>query len=333
MQKFIDFIKNLFASIFGAKETVPTPLPNPQDEFEAFDDDFDNLDDIFVDTQLPQDGADLNEDTETVVVEIKIPDVPSMSDDMEDSVGGTEGTHTEEDTSSNDLPPATPVEVEPSEEETAVDTEEETTVQVQHKKRFLWCLDNGHGQFTKGKRSPVFEGGGQFLEYEFNRDIVRRITEQLDQLGIAYFNVVPEVKIDNFLAGRVKRANSKSSDLPKLYVSIHANAAPAQSSKHWTTSTTAKGIETWFYKSSNKGKKLATVFQKHIVQATGWKNRNIKATKKLYVLRKTKMTSVLTENGFYNHPKEAKLLMQDKYRQKIADAHVKAIQEIEKNGL
>ena len=39
--------------------------------------------------------------------------------------------------------------------------------------RFLWCLDNGHGKLTAGKRSPVFDDGEtQFLEYEFNRDIV-----------------------------------------------------------------------------------------------------------------------------------------------------------------
>lgn len=331
MQKFIDLIKNLFASLFGRKETVPTPNPLPQEEDRPlFDDDFDNLDDIFVDTKLPQDGADLTEDEETVTVEIDIPEIPSVNDDEDIAPTSTDSDPPPiDDTPSSTDPPVEDV----PEEETEVATEEETATQPRHKARFLWCLDNGHGQFTRGKRSPVFDDGRQFLEYEFNRDIVARITTQLDEIGIAYFNVVPEVKIDNFLAGRVKRANDHASTLPKLYLSIHANAAPAKSSRHWATSLTAKGIETWFYKGSNKGKKLASIFQKHIVQATGWRNRNIKATKKLYVLRKTNMTSVLTENGFYNHPDETKLLMKDSIRQKIADAHVKAILEIEKKGL
>lgn len=45
------------------------------------------------------------------------------------------------------------------------------------------------------------------------------------------------------------------------------------------------------------------------------------------------MVSVLTENGFYNNKKEAAKLITDEVRQKIADAHVAAILEIEENGI
>ena len=41
--------------------------------------------------------------------------------------------------------------------------------------RLRILLDNGHGQETPGKRSPVWADGSQLFEYEFNRDIVRRI--------------------------------------------------------------------------------------------------------------------------------------------------------------
>ena len=47
----------------------------------------------------------------------------------------------------------------------------------------------------------------------------------------------------------------------------------------------------------------------------------------------TRMTAVLTENGFYNNKKEALNLMKEEVRQQIADAHVAAILEIEENGL
>ena len=40
-------------------------------------------------------------------------------------------------------------------------------------------LDNGHGQETPGKRSPVWSDGKQLFEWEFNRDIVRRIADIL----------------------------------------------------------------------------------------------------------------------------------------------------------
>lgn len=201
--------------------------------------------------------------------------------------------------------------------------------------RYLWCLDNGHGSKTAGKRSPIFDDGEtQFFEYEFNRDIVKRIIAKLEAEGVKYFNVVPEVHTDNFLQGRVDRANNKQSDLPKLFVSIHANAGPAKSSQHWAADS-IKGIETWFYHGSKKGQRLASVFQRHIVEATGFANRHLKSRpdSQFYVLRKTMMTAVLTENGFYNNKKEALELMKDSVRQQIADAHVAAILEVEENGI
>ena len=196
----------------------------------------------------------------------------------------------------------------------------------------MWCLDNGHGKFTDGKRSPKFEDGTRFFEYEFNRDIVKRITEQLTEKGIQFFNVVPEVDTDNFLKGRVDRANAFQSDLPKLYISIHSNAAPSQSSEHWAVPG-ARGMETWYYTGSTRGRKLASIFQKHMVNYTGMVNRGLKSTKELYVIKNTKMSACLTENGFYNHKAEAQELMKSELRQSIADSHVAAILEIEKNGL
>lgn len=200
----------------------------------------------------------------------------------------------------------------------------------ERKYRFLWCIDNGHGKLQKGKRSPVFEDGRQFLEYEFNRDIAERIMLKLRKIGVPYFDVVPDYnQVGSFLKGRVDRANLQPSELPKIYVSIHANAS---GTKGWGQAT---GIETWFSQNSKKGKKIAAIFQKHLIQETGWRNRHLKssAITDLYVLRNTWMPAILTENGFFNNKEQAADLMKDEVRQRIADAHVFAILEIEKNGL
>ena len=206
----------------------------------------------------------------------------------------------------------------------------------EQQRRYCWCLDNGHGKLQAGKRSPLFDDGQtRFLEYEFNRDIVQRIMKALDKQKVSYFDVVPDVDaVGSFLEGRVERANNHASDLPKIFVSVHANAGPAQSPNDWAADN-IQGIETWFDQGSTKGKKLAAVFQKHLVSQTGLKNRNLKSTaeKPLYVLSKTSMPAILTECGFYNNKEEVKKLMKDDFRQKIADAHVAAILEIEKNGI
>ncbi len=205
-----------------------------------------------------------------------------------------------------------------------------------HQPRYMWCLDNGHGRLSQGKRSPLFDDGQTRLyEYEFNRDVVRRIAARLQELGVRFFEVMPEVEeVGNALEQRVQRANTLPSELPKLFVSVHCNAAPTPSPEAWCPPHIS-GIETWFFHTSTAGRKLAAIFQRHLVQATGWKNRHIKSRpqRQFYVLEKTTMPAILTENGFYNNEQQARELVKDEVRQKIAEAHVQAILEVERNGL
>ncbi|KAA3623428.1 MAG: N-acetylmuramoyl-L-alanine amidase [Bacteroidetes bacterium] len=313
-KKILEALKLLFGSLFGRGRK-----PSEQVEIEAL-------------TNAPQDAAEVKQDTIVIVTPVTdtvvIPPGDTGEEFDADLFDGEEDIE-EPLPAPEPEPPADIDEGEPDEDEPA----EETV--PKHEARYLWCLDNGHGKQTAGKRSPVFDDGEtQFFEYEFNRDIVARIIVKLEEIGVQFFNVVPQVDIDNFLKGRVERANNKKSDLPKIFVSVHANAAPAASSSSWAADN-IKGIETWHYHQSKKGKKLAGIFQKHLIEKTGFQNRHVKSkpNKQFYVLRKTKMVSVLTENGFYNNKKEAAELMKDEIRQQIADAHVAAILEIEANGI
>ena len=204
----------------------------------------------------------------------------------------------------------------------------------EYRARYLWCIDNGHGKRSPGKRSPVLPDGRQLFEYEFNRDITRRIFARLDEIGIAYFEVTPEVDVGNFLKERVQRANSVSSGLPKLFVSIHGNAGPAPNPQSFTQDH-IRGIETWHYHGAGRSRQLARIFQRHLIDKTGLKNRHLKSkvTGQFYVLRATRMPAILTENGFYNNRFELPLMLTDSFRQQVAEAHVAAIIEVETFGL
>ena len=199
--------------------------------------------------------------------------------------------------------------------------------------RYHWILDNGHGKLTAGKRSPIFDDGEtQFFEYEFNRDIVERIILLLDGTGVRYTDLVPDYEtVGNILHARVARANAVETELPKRYLSIHANAAPAPAGE-WAPSLIS-GVETWHFHGSHEGRRMALVFQRHLIEklGSGWKNRSIKsrAHKQFYVLRATQMPAVLTENGFFNNRFEVQQLMDPAVRQVIARAHVEAILELE----
>ncbi len=204
----------------------------------------------------------------------------------------------------------------------------------EYRARYMWCIDAGHGALTAGKRSPVLPDGRQLLEYEFNRDVTRRIFEALDRLGVAYYNVVPETQVGNFLIERVDRANRLSSALPKLFLSVHANAGPAPSLQDFTDDS-VRGIETWYFHGSTQGRNLAAVFQRHLIAETGFVNRHLrsKVTGQFYVLRATRMPAILTENGFYNNRFDLEIMLTDAFRQSVADAHVAAILEVDREGL
>jgi len=195
----------------------------------------------------------------------------------------------------------------------------------EHRQRYLWILDNGHGHTTPGKRSPKMNDDRQLFEYAFNRDVVRRITAQLDSHGVAYFNLV---KSDDDMSLPMRVAASTAADdlgLAKLYISVHANAA----SDNWSS---ASGVETYCCPGSPTGHSLAVIFQKHIVEQTGWKDRGVKKAK-FFVLKKTTMPAILTENGFFTNRIQCEQMMTNEYKDKVAYAHVKAILEIEEKGI
>jgi N-acetylmuramoyl-L-alanine amidase len=300
LQAIIDFFKNLFSG--GKKETTSSSPTTPV-EIPTTEDDLPEIVDV-----EPQDGADmpleeLDEDVVLVNVEVDVPVIE------EDPV-----TTSEPDTPTNTTDPDSPKETTPT-----------------HTPRYLWILDNGHGQKTKGKRSPKWEDGKQVLEYELNRGVVKKIIESLEAKGVQYHNLVPEENVGNILKTRVARANALkvTSDLPPVYISIHSNAGPEDQPGNWSS---AKGIETWYYRTSLDGRKIAKIFQKNLISKTKWSNRGVRTGMAFYVLKYTSMPAILTENGFFNHQIEGRKLLEEETRQLIADAHVNAIIEIEKYG-
>ncbi|MEM1326377.1 MAG: N-acetylmuramoyl-L-alanine amidase [Bacteroidota bacterium] len=311
--KFFEFLGKLLSSLFSPTSPTtddrrdPQPQPDRDEPKEVPEVPPTNV-------EMLSDSSDLPRDTTVLVEDLPFEIEPgTVIDDPKE----------EEPTPGDDGLP----------EEEKEDLKETTTTN----KRYMWCLDNGHAEDTPGKRSAPFELNGiniQFFEYEFNRDIVGRIIAKLRENDIEFFNVVPEDKEDIKLSERVRRANNLPSDLPKLYVSVHANAGPTRPGTQWVAPSIS-GIETWHYHRSSKGTKMAAIFQRELIEATGWKNRKLKTTKEkaLYVLKYTSMPAILTENGFFNNREEVEELMQDDVRQAIADAHVAAILEIEKKGL
>lgn len=152
--------------------------------------------------------------------------------------------------------------------------------------RFLIAIDDGHGQETLGKRTPVIpELGRPIKENEFNRAVATLLDQELRRLSFRTLLVAP-TDVDTPLVNRTNLANSQKAD---LYVSIHYNAGGG------------RGVETYYYPGSSSGRKLAEAVHRHVIKGTTQINRGIK-TADFHVLRETNMPAVLIEFGFMDDP-------------------------------
>lgn len=196
-------------------------------------------------------------------------------------------------------------------------------------KKYLWLIDNGHGKNTPGKRSPKWTGYPQLLEYEFTRKVAALLFKMLDIADYDYVQLVPEVR-DVSLSERVRRANKQAqinTEKQCIFISIHGNAGPSS----------ASGIEVFTSPGQTKSDQFATILLEKL-EKLGWKMRydnyrdgDPDKEANFYLLRKTLMPAVLSENGFYTNYDECVMMLNPYWQERIAQAHFEAIQEVEIN--
>ena len=181
----------------------------------------------------------------------------------------------------------------------------------------LVCIDPGHAKNTAGKRS--FDGS--LLEYEFNRDVAKRLKYHLERHGVkTMYSCDIETATDISRTARCRTANNASA---ALFVSIHANA-------HGTTWNDANGWEIFHAKNSTKGKRLAEAIHKTCEPSKDkllyldLRDRGVK-TGDYTVLTNTKMPAVIIEHGFYTNKEECAKLKDLVFREKCAIADTKGI--------
>lgn len=192
-------------------------------------------------------------------------------------------------------------------------------------------LDNGHAKSTPGKRSMPLEDGSQFFEYEFNRDVVKRISTQLDRLGIKNHIITPEVDYDVPLSTRAARANEYCNQYGKdncVLISVHANAAGM--GDKWMT---AKGWSVYTTKGLDKSDEYANVLYAEAEplikeldsKMRPWTNAEKSWQENFTILYKTKCPAMLTENLFYDNKEDLEILQSEHGRQTIAQLHINGI--------
>lgn len=169
-------------------------------------------------------------------------------------------------------------------------------------------LDPGHGGKDPGAVN------GKYHEADANLAIAKKVGAKLKAKG---YNVKYTRTKDVYfsLEERCRMSNKWDAD---IFVSIHCNAA---------TNKEASGIETWRYSSVGRmTKNLAENVQTKLISATGWKDRGVKKSSTLYVLKKTVASAILVEAGFISTDAECKKLFSETWQNKIANGIVRGIE-------
>jgi N-acetylmuramoyl-L-alanine amidase len=167
-------------------------------------------------------------------------------------------------------------------------------------------IDAGHGGHDRGGIA-----GQRVPESMMNLDVAQRLKALLQAQG---YRVVMTRDSDVFipLGTRVAIANSYRD---AIFVCIHFNATPRRA---------ASGIETYFY--SSQSLPLASAIHYYVAGGAPSANRGVRR-RGFYVLRNTRIPSVLVECGFLTNPTEAQYAQSTVYRQKLAEEIGRGVRE------
>lgn len=206
--------------------------------------------------------------------------------------------------------------------------------------KYLWLLDPGHGGLvngeyqTQGKRSPVYNNKKeQLFEGVFNREIVKLIMElgkgKLDTFNLVDTGIDVPLRDRTDLANDIFRKHYQTDKKPCIYLSIHANAFTPTNKLEFNA---AKGWEIYTTKGESLSDKIAVCFFDEMKKA--FPNQTFRADysdhdpdkeEDFFVLRKTAMPAVLTENFFMTNRDDLNILLSASEKKKIAKAHVDAM--------
>lgn len=165
-------------------------------------------------------------------------------------------------------------------------------------------IDPGHGGHDNGGQ------WGKVYEKHLALDTAARLERNLRKMG---YQTVMTRRSDYFvsLPQRVALANRHRN---AIYVSIHYN---------YTWKQQVSGLETFYY--NRGGQRLAGYVQSSLVRQTRTVDRRAKFAR-YYVIRNTKMPSILVEGGFVSNQAERNRMKSAYFREAIARGIAEGIQ-------
>ena len=171
-------------------------------------------------------------------------------------------------------------------------------------------IDAGHGGHDVGGQ------WGRVYEKHLALDTAVRLEKHLKRMG---YRTVMTRRGDYFLTlpQRCQIANRYRN---AIFVSVHFN---------YTWKQDVSGLETFYFNS--EGQKLANHVQNRMIRYTRSVDRNEKFSR-FYVIRNTKMPSILVEGGFVSNEAERNRMKSGRFREALARAIADGIQRYDRES-
>jgi N-acetylmuramoyl-L-alanine amidase len=171
-------------------------------------------------------------------------------------------------------------------------------------------IDAGHGGHDVGGQ------WGRVYEKHLALDTSVRLEKHLKRMG---YRTVMTRRGDYFLTlpQRCQIANRYRN---AIFVSVHFN---------YTWKQDVSGLETFYFNS--EGQKIANHVQNRMIRYTRSVDRNEKFSR-FYVIRNTKMPSILVEGGFVSNEAERKRMKSARFREALARAIADGIQRYDRES-
>lgn len=181
-------------------------------------------------------------------------------------------------------------------------------------------IDPGHGGSDPGAVYTE-EDGTLYREADINLAVALKVRDILEANGVhVVMTRTKDVTVE--LRSRPELANSEKT---ALFLSVHTNSVEANEE--------ANGFETWGSLETGRplagvtDKSFASNVQRAVIKRTGAKDRGLKDSVNLAVLKYSAMPSVLVEVGFITNQEERSNMFNDSYRDRLARGIAEGILE------
>lgn len=177
-------------------------------------------------------------------------------------------------------------------------------------------VDPGHGGVDSGAK---YHG---LIEKELTLTISLRLADKLRQSG-ATVVLTREADIDYYTRGK----GGKRNDLARRVEIINASGAAAFVSIHTNAIRGGRwsGAEVYYCPGREENKLLAETVQRALKDFPPGNKRQAKEDSDILVLKDTTIPGVLVETGFLSNPREASLLADPAYQEKLVGQIARAL--------